>query len=265
MLRSRLRNVYYTLGDFYDQLSGRRDKMTPPKRMIFVGRGDYRTIGEHFLSIFKNQAGLRPESHVLDVGCGIGRMAVPLTSYLNASARYEGFDIVPEGIGWCRKNITPEYPNFHFQHANIYNRNYNPEGHLQAIDYHFPYPNDTFDFVFLTSVFTHMLPEDMEHYFVEISRVLRKGGNCLITFFLANDESIALMEQGKSTIDFKHQFPGFLTRDHDVPESAVCYPEEYVRQLFDHYQFDLQAVHYGSWCGRSGALSVQDIIIARKK
>ena len=40
------------------------------------------------------------------------------------------------------------------------------------------------DVAFLTSVFTHMLPEDVEHYLDELARVLKPGGRTLITWFL---------------------------------------------------------------------------------
>src|SRR3954454_3335822 len=74
----------------------------------------------------------------------------------------------------------------------------------EGSEYVFPYPNATFDFVFLTSVFTHMLPTDMEHYVSEIVRVLKPNGRSLCTFLLLNDESMRFMNAGFSTpFDFK--------------------------------------------------------------
>ena len=35
--------------------------------------------------------------------------------------------------------------------------------HRRASDYAFPYPDGNFDFTFLTSAFTHVLPRDVEH------------------------------------------------------------------------------------------------------
>lgn len=48
----------------------------------------------------------------------------------------------------------------------------------------------SFDFVFLTSVFTHLLPEDMNNYFSEVVRVLTHARRCLITYFLLTFESL---------------------------------------------------------------------------
>ena len=41
--------------------------------------------------------GLKPEHRVLDIGCGVGRVALPLTRYLT-SGTYDGFDIVKRWI-----------------------------------------------------------------------------------------------------------------------------------------------------------------------
>ena len=76
--------------------------------MIFVGsRRNYRKTGEEFLRYFVELGDLTPKGRILDVGCGIGRMAVPLTKYLDQEGSYEGFDIVEKGIRWCKKNVSP--------------------------------------------------------------------------------------------------------------------------------------------------------------
>lgn len=169
--------------DALDSLQDKRDELTPPRSMIFVGDGDFKKTGEEFLRYFIEFGGLKPNARILDVGCGIGRMAVPLTKYLDASGSYEGFDILAHGIDSCTKNITPRYPNFHFQVADVYNKAYNPNGKHKAAEYEFPYQNECFDFTFLTSVFTHMLPQEMENYLAEIVRSLRWGGEILDYFF----------------------------------------------------------------------------------
>jgi SAM-dependent methyltransferase len=233
--------------------------------MMFVGDGNFRAIGEEFLRYFTELGKLKPNEDILDVGCGIGRMAVPLTRFLDKDGSYEGFDIVKTGTDWCNNNISRKFPNFRFQHADILNRAYNPKGKLDAAKWRFPYQSGTFDFVFLTSVFTHMLPEAMENYFSEISRVLRRDGRSLITFFLLNAESVELIDQRKSTLDFKYDFGGYRVIDKDVPESAVAYAEHYVRSLYQkHDMMIIEPIYYGSWCGRQDFLSYQDIIVATR-
>ena len=151
------------LMDAFDRLRNLKP-MIPPESKIFVGNGDFEEIGREFKDHLVKLAGLKPNHRVLDIGCGIGRMAVPLTSYLSPQGSYWGIEIVKEGIRWCGSHITPRYPNFRFMHADIYNKFYNPTGPLAASKYRVPFDDKSFDVVFLTSVFTHMLPDDLVHY-----------------------------------------------------------------------------------------------------
>jgi ubiquinone/menaquinone biosynthesis C-methylase UbiE len=169
--------------DAFDLVLGRRSELTPPRRLMFVGGGDFRTIGNEFLAYLKQLAELQPDHRVLEAGCGIGRMAVPLLGYLSDKGSYEGFDVVRHGIQWCSKHITTKYPNFRFQLADIRNKEYNPEGQLTASRYRFPYESSSFDVAFLTSVFTHMLPVEVSNYLTEVHRVLKPGGRCLLLGF----------------------------------------------------------------------------------
>src|SRR5205085_6486747 len=65
------------------------DELLPPPALARSVGGEFRATGAEFLRYFIELGGLRPTEHVLDVGCGVGRMAVPLTGYLDAGGRYE--------------------------------------------------------------------------------------------------------------------------------------------------------------------------------
>jgi SAM-dependent methyltransferase len=251
----------------------RRDEFVPPGRLLpYTGSVRYvnfKAVGEEFCRYFVELGGLQPNEMVLDVGCGVGRMAIPLTRYLSAAGGYEGFDIIPNAISWARSEITPKYPNFHFQLAPIYSEVYNPRGRYKASEYQFPYESETFDFVFLVSVFTHMFPADMEHYFSEIVRVSKKGGRQLMSFFLMNSESLRLVEAGKSALNLRWRWgtdgQGCRTIDIGRPESAVGHEEEFVLGLYRKHGLQIsEPIHYGSWCGRTSFLSYQDIIVSSR-
>jgi SAM-dependent methyltransferase len=260
-----VKEMIYFPFDQFDVLLGRRDRMEPPKRMIYVGGGDFKKSGEQFLRYFVEYGLLKPDQHVLDVGCGIGRMAIPLTRYLSANGQYEGFDVFPDAIRWCTRNITPRYPNFNFQLVDMYNQAYYPAGHQKASQYSFPYPDNSFDFVLLTSVFTHMLPFEMERYLSECVRVLKRGGRCFITYFLLNGISLLNIEKKLGDMNFEHSFEGYRTVDKDVPEGGIAFYEDKVLALYEgHGMQILPPIHYGSWCGRPDFLSYQDIVIAVK-
>jgi SAM-dependent methyltransferase len=180
------------------------DPLIPPSILHNVGAGNFIAVGDEFFNYFVNIAGLKPNAKILDVGSGTGRMARPLTKYLTVGT-YDGIDIVEQSIKWCQKTYTPRYPNFNFHHSNIYNKFYNPAGKVQSSEYVFPFEDNSFDFIFLTSVFTHMLPRDMDNYLAEVSRVLKQGGNCLITYFLLNQESLEMIKNNKSLVPFEYK------------------------------------------------------------
>ena len=229
------------------------------------GSAAFKAIGNEFLGYLVDLSALQPGDAVLDVGCGSGRMALPLTGYLNPEGRYAGFDVSSEAIAWCTENISKSQPNFDFTVVDIQNGAYNPTGKYKSSHFHFPYPDGSFDVVFLASLFTHMLPSDVKHYLHEIVRVLKPGGRSLITFFLLNEESSALIKEGKAFFNFEHEMPGYRVTHAENPEAAIAYPEAFVRWLYGECGLELrEPLRYGKWCGRTNGMSGQDVVIAVK-
>jgi SAM-dependent methyltransferase len=246
--------------DAWETLRGTRDPLVPPRRRIFVGEGDFRSTGDEFRNLFVDLGGLKPEDDVLDVGSGIGRIAVGLTGFLQG--RYEGFDIVAKGIEWSQREITPRHPNFRFQRADVFNKRYNRGGRWSASEYRFPYEDKSFDFAILTSVFTHLLPTDAEHYAREVGRVLRPGGTCFATFFLLDDRTLAAIEAGQTTPAFHIEADGYRTMRKADPEAAVAHPVADVARWFDTAGLTTRTIHPGSWSGGADHTSYQDIVVA---
>ncbi|HYI94988.1 MAG TPA: class I SAM-dependent methyltransferase [Bryobacteraceae bacterium] len=98
--------------------------------------------------------------------------------------QYYGFDICKYKIDFLQNHFSPHFPNFFFAHVDVHNTTYNPGGKLKASQFTFPYEDETFDLIYAASVFTHMLPDNLERYFNEATRVLRPGGRCVFSFFL---------------------------------------------------------------------------------
>jgi 2-polyprenyl-3-methyl-5-hydroxy-6-metoxy-1,4-benzoquinol methylase len=93
--------------DVADSVSGRRDALIPPRRLNFVGNSDFRATGDEFLVHFREVAGLEASDRVLDIGCGIGRMARVIACELRPPrGSYDGFDVVREGISWCQSRYS---------------------------------------------------------------------------------------------------------------------------------------------------------------
>src|SRR6266480_5683811 len=142
------------------------------------------------------------------------------------------------------------------------NQHYNPTGRYKASEYTFPFADESFDFAVLCSLFTHMLAEDVEHYLCEVARVLKTGGRCLISFFLLNESSLTLMRANKSTINLNINLGSCWAADASDPEAVTGYEEDFVRAVYDRYNLEIKAIHYGAWCGREKFLSYQDLIFA---
>lgn len=229
-----------------------------------VGAGDFKQLGEIYLRYFIELGGLKRTDQVLDVGCGIGRMAIPLTGYLERTAHYEGFDTVQTGIDWCQQNITPLVKNFHFRRADLYNRFFNPTGRAQPSEYRFQYADESFDFVFLTSVFTHMPPDDMENYLAEVERVLKPGGRCFATYFILNAESRQAMSQPPCDYNFRANLGVYSVLNAEIPEAGIAYEEDFLRQIYRKYSLALlEPIYFGTWCRKHGIIG-QDIVVAYK-
>jgi SAM-dependent methyltransferase len=168
-------------------------------------------------------------------------------------------------IEWCSQTITPRYPNFRFTHADVAITMHNPDAKVQSKDYTFPYGDGEFDFVFLISVFTHMLPEGFERYLSEIARVLKAGGRVMATFLLLTDDTLGQVEAASSPQQPLHDFGHYRLSNLDLPENTVAYREDHVRPLFDRLGLEIIEVTRGDWATKEHpAKGTQDAVLAVK-
>jgi SAM-dependent methyltransferase len=253
-LRWRLRYLRGALEDARLFLAGRGDRELPPNRLRFVGAGDFRAVGDEMVNLLTTIGGLRAEDRVLDVGCGVGRVALPLTRLLTST--YDGFDVVKSAVRWCQRNITPRHPNFRFHHANLYNSFYNRRG-VPASQYRFPFADGAFDFAFATSVFTHLSPDSTRNYLDETHRVLRSGGRLLATFFVLGAGHVP-------GFDFAHRAGGYALLDPKNPEAAIAFDAETLQRLAPESKWRVMRFERGAWTGRIDAPTFQDTAVLEK-
>lgn len=257
-----------SLKDRMDAMTGRRDEMIPPRLMMFDGPQDpkaFRESGEEFLRYYVDLCYLRPDETMLDIGCGIGRKTIPLTRYLSDQGTYMGFDINPVGIEWCKSKISSRHPNFYFHRADIFNQRYNPTGRQAASAFRFPFPDGLFDFAAAASVFTHMLPNEVDQYMSETARVLKQGGRTLFSFFVLDEEAKERMGQRNSAYSFAVDYGAYAVEREDRPEDAVAYDLAFIEERYARYGLNIRAIYPGSWSGRPNYLSFQDLVVAVKE
>lgn len=260
-LRFLTRRIFYFPLDTYEYLTNKRRPPFPPKGLIFTGSGDFKAQGEKLLKDFIQYGQLNSSDKVLDIGSGIGRLAIPLTTYLDENGGYEGFDVVEYGVKWCQKYISNKYPKFNFKYIPLHNDLYTKQGE-SANTFKFPYVDNTFDKVILLSVFTHMLPKEVENYISEIKRVMKKGGLCYATFFIMNEEAQHLM---KDHFKFAYEYEHHFLMNKNVQSANVAYKEDFLKKLINDKELNIDNIYYGWWCGRNKTESVQfqDVIVFR--
>ena len=260
-----LRSLVLDLLDLAEKPQKSSELIPPLKLRHIIGEDDF----THSLYVrqLRVYCGLKSHEKVLDAGCGCGKLAIYLVGYLNSKGRYEGFDIIKDFIDWLQTNVTPRYPNFRFQHANVWNSSYNPKGKIAASEFKLPYESESFDVAFLGSVFTHMLPQDLENYLSEISRVLKPGSRCLISYFLLTPHTQSRVDKKLSKMNFMDTGRGYSTIDKVVPENAVAYKEEYILGLYKKNRIEvIKPILRGEWSGIQNLQNEgwQDIVVAKK-
>ena len=249
--------------DFRLWLTGKTDRELPPLRLRFVGMGDFRAIGEEMLDLLVHYGGLRRSDRVLDMGSGIGRVAIPLTRYLEPPATYDGFDIVPGAVRWCRRHITPRHPNFRFHLVDVRSTEYRDRGG-DASRFRFPFDDASFDFVMATSLFTHLLLDETRQYLREAHRVLAPGGRLFATFFLLDDFAKAKLPSREPRFRFGHADGVLRYHDASNPAAGVAIDEAAALASIGEAGFASHQIHYGHWCERPGGVSFQDVVVCTK-
>jgi len=228
----------------------------PIKLMHLTGGGPetFDAISKAHIHNLEKFIGLQPDFSVLEIGCGIGRDAIPLTQRLSPAGSYLGIDIIGPSIDWCHKNITRRFPNFRFVHFDVKDQLHNPAGTLQMPELHIPLAAGTVDLILLQSVFTHLLRADILHYLREFRRLLKPSGRVYATLFIINEAVLAAARATNLTVwnlTFEHVIEaGCRVNDRLYPTGAVAYTAEALDQMLREAGLSLtRPLLHGAWSG----------------
>jgi SAM-dependent methyltransferase len=263
-----VRNTAFRAVSLMERIVGQRGEgLLPPAHLRVYYYGSTKPdVFERMCGTLRTEVisrGLLPDHRLLDIGSGIGNLPISLLSYLRGG--YDGVEIHPEAVGWCQRAITPRHPSFRFHRADISSRAYNPKGTQSPSTYRFPFSDESFDFIVLGSVFTHMLPDDVTHYVREIARLLKPSGVCVASYLLINEERRAAIEAGRSFMSFRIVHPSGVCRLHDatVPEAAVALEEDFVRRIHAEVGLAIRDIRRGEWW--NGKVHDQDVLTSGRK
>ena len=170
---------------------------------------------------------VRIDSDVLDLGCGCGRFAIVLRRLNHKgwkfAGTYTGIDVDQEMIRWCQRHFPAD--RFRFIWTDQYSQVYNPTDRAQN-PHRLPLEDDSPDFVFSTSLLTHLLDDDLTNYLVESYRVLRDGGTMHMSVFCIE----YLRRAARHRRTFEHRAGPAFVANPDRPEAAVAFPEAHLLQ-----------------------------------
>lgn len=220
-----------------------------------------------FVTCLRLLAGLKNGQSLWDVGCGCGLLELALAD-LGWEGRLTGTDIHRPSIRWAQRRLGTSLARHSFEHMDVFNAAYWPAGRLTTEQWLDTFAGSDFDVVIAKSLFTHVLPDEMDVYFRGIAPRLKIGGRALFTFFLLDGAQQKASAAGlpKFTFEPFASDPRCFVRRPLAPTAAVAYPREYVvgRLVAAGFRADRIAVHPGTWSGRADGLSEQDVIVAER-
>lgn len=191
---------------------------------------------------------LTSNSSVLDIGCGFGRLPIGLLKYVEDLRQYVGIDVSKKAIRWCQRFITPQQPNFQFIHIDVKNIRYNPRGNSIDTAFRLPFADQSFDIIYLYSVFSHMSLEDVRVYLQEFRRLLKLSGNIFLTTFIETDVP-----------DFTVNPENYRSEKWQGPLHCVRFNKAFFTKLLAEYDFQIDRFDYEAEAnGQSG------VFISRK-
>jgi SAM-dependent methyltransferase len=144
-------------------------------------------------------------SRVLDMGCGT-KIAKALLDDRRPIARYVGIDVEPRVIEFLQANVHDE--RFAFHHIDVQNDLYNPDGLPLAERTELPLGDETFDIIWLFSVFTHLAPDDYVAMLRLLRRYVRDDGWLVFSLYV-NERT----EAGHGPLDWRFRTPRLSEAD----------------------------------------------------
>lgn len=171
-------------------------------------------------------------SRLVDVGCGLGRLATGLLVEFG-DVEYLGLDANRQFVEWCQEHIERHHPSFRFMHVDVVNENYNPNGTVDGDKIRLPVADSSADIVYMWGVFTNMAPEHVRIYVSELSRIARDGGKIFLTAFVEDDVP-----------EVSFNPTAYVPYDCNAPLVVVRYNKQWLFPLFSRHGLTIDDFRY---------------------
>lgn len=156
--------------------------------------GNFEEFGPLQIALLK-QCGMKSTDYLADIGCGSGRLAIPLSA--NHEGPYFGTDIMEELLDHAKRNVAR--PGWRFERSDGFT---------------IPLEDGVADFACFFSVFTHILHENTYVYLEEAKRILKPGGKIVFSFLeFREDGHWSVFEDTVENVSREVPLNIFLSRD----------------------------------------------------
>jgi len=233
---------------------------------------DWFAGGAEQSTLLRLLAGVGQTSNVVEIGCGLGRLALALRRVLT-DGHYLGIDVVTDKIDFLLREMTPLAPHFRFAHVDVHSAFYNDGGLRTGSDLQLPCETGWADAIIAMSVFTHLLPNTLRAYLNEVHRMLRPGGSFLVSCFLLDKYHPGRPRSQRYSLDqfaFDHDVAGtagdMCTSDPSCPEAMLAIRWGYFESLARSAGLTMvRGPLSGSWSGTADHwIMGQDLVVFGK-
>jgi SAM-dependent methyltransferase len=255
------------------------DSRIPPPTVNYNQYPSWRL--ESYVRVFKERAclrelpflmklGMKPESSMLDYGCGLGRVAYAASQYLT-TGRYFGWEPNAQARAFLREAYR-NYPNFLFDGDELrleddyvaISGGATRGGGKRASEVELAsLVTEPVQFQYSSSVTTHMWLDD-------IQRVLRQfrdlvQGYCVNTWLIVDDFAEYVMRCGLADRRLPLVVNGAFVKAAENPLDCTAYRLNDVLACYEAAGHEVVDVKYGSWSGRDNGIHYQDVVVSRPK
>lgn len=250
------------------------DEMRQTQMNDWVGGADPQTVGEASCNILERYMPIDGNSHLLDFGCGVGRVLVSLLDRKPGTARITGFDIMPQVIEFCNRHIATALPQSSFELIQGRNDHYDRFVSLAdntaaksrtSIEREY---ESAFTGAYAFSVFTHVEAVEFQAMLGLLARLIQPGATCLLTAFLLTEHSRRAIRRGSCLFSFNetaYEAGGNVFIGNVADRLGfVAFDLAVVQRMVLDAGLTLTNLEFGSWAGAGFSSSLQDVIVCRR-
>lgn len=182
-----------------------------------------------------------PPPRVLDLGCGVGRVFLPLY-FSRCDFALAACDVDADAVSYLSRQVT----------APVFISESEPP---------LPVPDGSFDCIYSVSLWTHVCPEAGRRWLEELRRVLRPGGLALVTTggYTCVDSWRRRQKGWSESTPERLRRHGLLFREYDsYLKDPAAYPG-----IAGRYGLTAYDPHYiaASWCSTFEVQSIEEAVI----